>query len=82
MFRSVGNGSHEHVQELQGWGLLGDKAAALTQSGVSQPCKRQAFLGFQTMHESLTRRSAAARERPSMGKANGTVLLEGDVCAF
>lgn len=65
---SVGNGKPEHVQELQGWALSGGKAAVLTQSEVSQPCRRQIFLGFQTMHVSPTRRSSAARERPCTGK--------------
>lgn len=78
----MGNGNHEHVQELQGWALLRGKAAVLPQSEVSQPCKRQIFLGFQTMHVSLTRRSAAAHERPCVGKADGSVLLEDDACVF
>lgn len=78
----MGNGHPEDVQELQGQALSGGKAAVLTQSEVSQPCKRQIFLGFQSTHVSPTRSSPAARDRLCMGKADGTVLLEDDVCAF
>lgn len=60
----------------------GGKAAALTQSEVLQPCKRQTCLGLQTLHVSPTSGSAAARERPRTGKADGTILLEDDVCGF
>lgn len=60
----------------------GGKAAALTQSEVLQPCKRQTCLGLQILHVSPTSGSAAARERPRTGKADGTILLEDDVCGF